>query len=188
MLNLLDLVLYKDLELFTNFKEILAMVIIPLTAIFLIAGYIGLERQNIGKEAGISAHLLVGLASTGIAILQRMIYESQIQMVMDGHTLDPEGQRIIAQVITGVGFIGAGVILKDSSKVIRGITTAATIWTVSIIGLILGSGYIFLGLSLGLIVTAFITFRDFSRGINPLIPIDKQNRKGKTSNEDNFHF
>ena len=186
ILNAKDLI--KDIDILLNYKEFLLIFILPLFLTFIITGYIGLERQNIGKEAGISAHLLVGLASTGIAILQRVIYKNQLDLVADGVLIDPEAQRIIAQVLTGVGFIGAGVILKDKDRIISGITTAATIWTASIIGIILGSGYIVLGTLLGIVVIAFITIRDIVRGINPLIPIEKQRRKGRNLNDDNFHF
>ncbi|HHT54948.1 MAG TPA: MgtC/SapB family protein [Acholeplasma sp.] len=180
--------LIKDFDIVINLKELTFIVILPLALIFIIAGYIGLERQNIGKEAGISAHLLVGLASAGIAILQRVMYKQQLDLLMQGYAVDPEAQRIIAQVLAGVGFIGAGVILKDKSRIIRGITTAATIWTVAIIGIILGSGYIFLGTILGLIIITFISVRDLSRGINPLIPIEKQRTKGNDLDDDNYHF
>src|SRR5690554_4187099 len=180
--------LIKDFDIVINFKELMLIIVVPLVLIFLIAGYIGLERQNIGKEAGISAHLLVGVASAGIAILQRVMYKQQLDLLMQGYAVDPEAQRIIAQVLAGVGFIGAGVILKDKSRIIRGITTAATIWTVAIIGIILGSGYIFLGTILGLIIITFISVRDLSRGINPLIPIEKQRTKGNDIDDDNYHF
>ena len=80
-----------------------------------------------------------------------------------------QGQRVIAQVITGIGFIGAGVIMKDKFTV-KGLTTAATIWTTAMIGLVLGSGYLILGTALGLIVCLFILIRDLNRGINPFKP------------------
>lgn len=180
--------LILDFEILSNFDEYFFIIGLPLIVVFVISGYIGLERQNIGKEAGISAHLLVGLAAAGISILQRLMYIHQLQLAENGVGIDPEGQRVIAQVLTGVGFIGAGVILKDKDRIISGITTAATIWTTAIIGIILGSGYIVLGSTLGLIVILFITIRDLSRGINPLISIDKQRKKGRVFNEDNFHF
>ena len=145
-----------------TFLEILLKVLLPLTITFFIAGFIGLERQNIGKAAGISSHILVGMGAAGIAIMQRLMFEYQI-----GLGLEAEGQRVIAQVVTGIGFVGAGVIIKDPTNVVKGITTAATIWFIAMVGLILGSGYILLGTILGVFIAGFIAFRDLSRGINP---------------------
>lgn len=159
--------LIKDFELFTSFSSVLMIVVLPLAISFLISGYIGLERQNIGKAAGVSAHVLVAIASTGIAILQRVIFDMQLDMAVAGVGSRPEAQRLIAQVIAGVGFIGAGVILKDPKHMIQGITTASTIWSTAIIGIILGSGYIFIGTVVGLFLVIFMTIRNLRRGINP---------------------
>ena len=170
--NPLDMI--KDFGL--SWMDLLMKIIIPMAMTFLIAGYIGLERQNVGKAAGLSAHLLVSFASVGVAIMQRFIYESQLDLIFQGIAVHAESQRIIAQVVTGVGFIGAGVILKSDDNTIRGITTAGTIWAVSMLSLIIGSGYLVLGGILGLVMVVFITFRDLKRGINPLkkLPGDRE--------------
>lgn len=155
------------LDLNYSFDQILWQILVPLTMAFLIAAYVGLERQNVGKAAGLSAHILVGLSSATIAIMQRFMFQEQILLGFDS----PEGQRVIAQVVTGVGFIGAGVILKDNNHIIRGITTAATIWAVAMICIVIGSGYLILGTISGLVLIIFITLRDLKRGINPLKPL-----------------
>lgn len=182
MFNILlsnEVPMIKDLDVFKNFAELGFKVLLPLLIVFLISGYIGFERQNVGKAAGISAHILVALSATGIAILNRLIFDWQIDMAILGIEVRPEGQRIIAQVLTGVGFIGAGVILKGKDNVIRGLTTAATIWSVAIIGIILGSGYLLTGTTLGLVIVIFITVRDFHRKINPFSPRhDSECKKG----------
>lgn len=159
-----------------SWLEILMKIIIPIIMTFLISGYIGLERQNVGKAAGLSAHILVGLASVGIAIMQRLIYEGQLSLITQGIEVHAESQRIIAQVVAGVGFIGAGVILKSSDNTIRGITTAGTIWAIAMVGLIIGTGYLLLGGILGAVMIAFITIRDIKRGINPVrkLPGDRE--------------
>lgn len=162
--------LIKDFELFQSIGDTFLVVLLPIIITFLISGYIGLERQNIGKAAGISAHVLVALGAVGIAILQRVIFDYQLALtIKDGVDSRPESQRLIAQVISGVGFIGAGVILKDSQNIIRGITTASTIWGVAIVGLIIGSGYIFIGSTIGLAMALFMTVRNIKRGINPFV-------------------
>lgn len=164
----------KDYDVFTNFDALFYKILLPLTIVIIIASFIGFERQNIGRAAGVSSHVLVAIAATGIAILQRLIFDWQITQAMNGLDSRPESQRLVAQVISGIGFLGAGVILKDHDNIIRGLTTAATIWTVALVGIILGSGYIFLGSTIGIIVALFILIRDFQRGINPFIPIELQ--------------
>lgn len=146
-------------------EDYLFKILIPLILTFLFAGFVGLERQNMGKAAGISAHILVALSSASLAVMQRLMMEYEVSISPDNF----QGQRVIAQVITGIGFIGAGVIMKDKFTV-KGLTTAATIWTTAMIGLILGSGYLVIGTILGLAVTLFILLRDLNRGINPFRP------------------
>jgi len=157
------------LDLNLSFTEILLKVLLPLVITFFVAYFVGLERQNVGKAAGLSSHILVAMGSAGIAIMQRLMFENQL-LLSQTYSIDPEGQRVIAQVITGIGFVGAGVIIKDQSHVVKGITTAATIWFTAMIGLILGSGYIMIGSILGIFVVLFILIRDISRGFNPLKP------------------
>jgi putative Mg2+ transporter-C (MgtC) family protein len=156
------------LDAYLSIREIIMMIIIPLGLTFIFAGLIGLERQNVGKAAGISSHILVAMGAAGIAIMQRLMFQSQLGMIDMG--VEPEGQRVIAQVITGIGFVGAGVIIKDQSNVVKGITTAATIWSTAMVGLIIGSGYLILGSILGLFLVIFIAARDISRGFNPFRP------------------
>lgn len=95
----------------------------------LIIGYvIGAERESRGKAAGISTHCLVigGAAVFTFASLW----------------LDPQSPaRVAAQIVTGVGFLGAGIILKDNSGEIRNLTTAASIWFSASIGLAIGFGW-----------------------------------------------
>jgi putative Mg2+ transporter-C (MgtC) family protein len=154
------------LDSFLTFREIIMIIIIPLSMTFIFAGLIGLERQNVGKAAGISSHILVAMGAAGIAIMQRLMFQAQLGM----EGVEAEGQRVIAQVITGIGFVGAGVIIKDQSNVVKGITTAATIWSTAMVGLIIGSGYLVLGTILGLFLVVFIAARDISRGFNPFRP------------------
>lgn len=98
-----------------------------------------------------------------VSIVQRFFF------LETGATDVAENQRLIAQILPGVGFIGAGVIMKGE-KTIIGLTTAATIWAVAIMGLIAGSGYWRLGAAYGLFLVLFIYIRDLKRGINPFVP------------------
>ena len=149
-----------------DLMEILLM-LGSLGATFIVSWFIGFERQNSGKSAGISAHVLVALGSCAIAILQQYLYNASIVAAQNEHiSVTIENQRIIAQVIAGVGFIGAGVIMK-SEKHIVGLTTATTLWVVCVIGLLFGSGYIIQGAIFGVIIIAFMYLRDVLRHINP---------------------
>ena len=167
-----------------SFYEIIMKIMLPLLITFIIAAFVGLERQNVGKAAGLSSHMLVAMGSAGIAIMQRLMFENQIELQASGILIDPEGQRVIAQVITGIGFVGAGVIIKDQSQVVRGITTAATIWFTAMVGLILGSGYIMVGSILGIFVIVFILWRDLSRGFNPMHP-QPRDKEIRANSEEN---
>ena len=109
-----------------------AQIIARLLIAALLSGLIGLERDFRDKPAGLRTNILVGLGSALAMILSLSFPE------------DPA--RIAAGVITGIGFIGAGLIIQGRSEVqgkseIHGITTAASIWLVSAIGLTVGAGY-----------------------------------------------
>lgn len=155
-----------DLKLLPNFEDWLYIIILPLLLIVIIASFVGTERQNVGKAAGISSHLLVGITSASLAIMQRIMF---MYLVSIGKADGSGGQRVIAQVVAGISFMGAGVVMKHQ-RTVRGLTTAATVWTVAMIGLILGSGYLILGSVAGAIVIAFLFIRDLSRKINPFKP------------------
>ncbi len=107
------------------------MVVVNLVAAFILGGAIGWVREKESKAAGLRTHVLV---SVGSALF--MIISGQM-MVMSGGA-DPG--RIAAGVVTGIGFIGAGCILQAGGEV-RGITTAASIWITSAIGIAAGLGF-----------------------------------------------
>lgn len=96
-----------------------------------IGASIGLERAYKNKDAGIRTHSLVCLGSALIMILSS--YDTT-----PGQLRDP--MRLAAQVVSGIGFIGAGVIWMDKRNVKRGLTTAASVWVTSALGLTVGYG------------------------------------------------
>ncbi|HHN65023.1 MAG TPA: MgtC/SapB family protein [Nitrospirae bacterium] len=114
-----------------------------------LGGAIGFERQRHGRAAGVRTHLIVCLASVLIMIVSYEYY----QMPIDSSFIRIDPARIAAGAITGVGFLGAGVIIK-SGFTIQGLTTAACLWIVSAIGLSVGSGLYFAALS-SFVVTVF---------------------------------
>ena len=116
---------------------------------------IGLERSYNGRAAGFRTHALVALASaaTVTIALQPMF----APLAPGGQTLDPS--RLAQGVMTGIGFLGAGVIFKEGVSV-QGLTTAASIWTTAAIGLLFGCGLVFPGLLVTAIaLTTLLVFR-----------------------------
>ena len=101
----------------------------------LLGGVIGLERQIRAKEAGVRTHILIGIGSAMFMIVSKYGFYDVIEHTHIG--LDPS--RIAAQVVTGVGFLGAGNILVQK-QTIKGLTTAADVWVTAAIGLGIGSG------------------------------------------------
>ncbi|MEN2984953.1 MAG: MgtC/SapB family protein [Dictyoglomaceae bacterium] len=114
----------------------------------LLGGLIGWEREKEEKPAGLRTHILVCLGSTLIMIVSAYGFIGKYQA-------DPG--RIAAQVITGIGFIGAGTILR-TGVTIKGLTTAASIWTVSGIGLAVGIGFYLPAIFTTLLVVATLMF------------------------------
>ncbi len=146
-------------DLFNSDPDIWAILLrMGLTTIFV--GLIGLERQMKHKIAGVTTHLMVAFGACGIAILQELLYHEAldlaIQMADQGIVVNLERQRVIAQVVVGVGFLGAGTILKTSNG-IYGLTTAATLWLGSMIGLAFGMGAYTLGVVMSLFSFVFLT-------------------------------
>ena len=101
----------------------------------LLGGIIGLERDIHGRAAGLRTHLLVSLGAAVFTILSETISKGA---GTSGFPSDPG--RIAAQVVSGIGFLGAGVIIKEGVNV-RGLTTAACLWTAAAIGMAVGGGY-----------------------------------------------
>lgn len=97
-----------------------------------LGGLVGIERESMGRPAGFRTHILVSVGSALIMIVS--VY------AFPGRTSDPA--RLAAQVVSGIGFLGAGTIMREGANV-RGLTTAASLWTVAGIGLTVGSGFYF---------------------------------------------
>ena len=116
-----------------------------LLLITVLAGAIGFERERHGRAAGFRTHILVGLGSCLMMMTGLYLMEALAGRV----ELDPA--RIGAQVVSGIGFLGAGTILRYRSSV-RGLTTAASLWAVAGTGLAIGSGFLWGGIFSGLIV------------------------------------
>lgn len=126
-----------------------------------VGGAIGFERERKNRPAGFRTHILVCIGSCIAVMIQLYIIQYMKEMIrIDGefrYLLSADISRMASQVITGVGFLGAGTIIRDKGSV-KGLTTAASIWVVACIGISVGLGFYFLSLVgfLGLIVSLIV--------------------------------
>ena len=103
----------------------------------ILGGAIGLEREYRAKEAGLRTHFLVAMGSALFMVVSAYGFEGT--MITESHRWDVS--RVAAQVVSGIGFIGAGtIIFHKSENVVRGLTTAAGLWVTAAIGLACGGG------------------------------------------------
>ena len=107
---------------------------------------IGTEREYTNRPAGMRTHIMVAMGACVVALTGQMLFTEYTPL---GATPDPA--RLSAQVITGVGFLGAGTILREGATV-KGLTTAAGVWTVACLGVAAGYGYFAIALA-GLVFT-----------------------------------
>ncbi len=103
-----------------------------------LGGAVGLERELREREAGFRTHMLVSVGSALFTIVSA--YAFRDFLVNGGSVVRADPTRIAAQIVTGIGFLGAGAIIRQGLSV-RGLTTAATLWVVAAIGMAAGAGY-----------------------------------------------
>jgi putative Mg2+ transporter-C (MgtC) family protein len=130
-------------------------IVLRLLSATLVGGILGSNRELHGKAAGGRTHALVSLGAAIVTVV--MLH----QEVPDANAIG----RIIQGILTGIGFLGAGVILRDSGGHVSGLTTAATIWVCAALGIVCGLGYwSLLGVSVGLIFAVLV----FGEGLEHL--------------------
>jgi putative Mg2+ transporter-C (MgtC) family protein len=122
------------------------VVIQRLLLITVLAGFVGYERERHGRAAGLRTHILVGVGSCLVMLTALHLMEA----LAGGVAVDPT--RLAAQVVSGIGFLGAGTILRFRASV-RGLTTAASLWAVAGIGLAAGCGF-----ALGAVAATAVVF------------------------------
>ena len=142
--------------LLTYIKLDVWQVLIRCAAAIIVGAIIGSERAKHGRAAGMRTHILVCLGATMTAMTGLYIAE-----IMG---MSADVSRIAAQVISGVGFLGAGMIVLKSNSVITGLTTAAGVWTTATIGIALGYGfYLGAGLVTLMFILAVVLFAKFEK-------------------------
>jgi putative Mg2+ transporter-C (MgtC) family protein len=109
--------------------------IIRIVVAILLGGLIGLEREAKGRVAGLRTNMLICLGSALFVIASEMMTRSFATL-----SPAPDPTRIASTVVTGVGFLGAGVIFRGQGR-IHNLTTAATIWVVAAVGVLVGAGF-----------------------------------------------
>lgn len=150
----------------TDFEIVLRLL---MSALF--GGAIGMERENHNRPAGLRTHILVSIGST-------------LAMLVSAYAMpeNADPSRIAAQVISGIGFLGAGTILRTGNH-IKGLTTAASLWVCAGIGLAIGSGYYLGSIATLVIVLLSLVFLgraevNMLRGANKLVKITSTDRVG----------
>lgn len=139
-------------------------IVLRLAIAIIIGGAIGYERSYKHRPAGFRTHIIVCVGAAIVSMIQIKTADDIIKMVNLNSELSSifsiDTGRLGAQVISGIGFIGAGTILK-SKGTIRGLTTAASLWTVAAIGLAIGMGYYFLSVVSGISLIAILFFMEY---------------------------
>ena len=138
----------------------LLQVCLRLLCAMLIGLIIGTEREYTHRPAGMRTHILVALGSCAITITGQLLF---VQYKALGGVPDPA--RLSAQIIAGVGFLGAGTIMREGANV-KGLTTAASLWAVACLGLASGFGYYSLALlGMAFIMITLTVFEVLQRGL-----------------------
>ena len=127
----------------------------PYALAFVLGGAIGLERELAGRPAGLRTHILVCLSATMLIAVSRTIQSADLDLGVSGRLVfDPN--RMGAGIVTGIGFLGAATVLR-SGDLLRGLTTAACIWFVAGLGIVLGTGQYAVAVVATAIVLAVLT-------------------------------
>lgn len=114
---------------------------------------IGYQRKRAGKVAGLRTHILISIGAALFTVAS---------IIGFGNSIGIDTSRVAAGVVAGIGFLGAGAIMRRSEGIIEGLTTAATIWAVAAVGLAAGAGmYLISGVATALVVgILFLPHRD----------------------------
>lgn len=136
-------------------------VFVRLAVTVLLTGVIGFDREQRDHTAGMRTFILVGVGACIFAMIQKEIGFNMLNIAKEypqlDHTVQADSAHLVAQVVAGVGFIGAGFIIVQRKDVL-GLTSAATIWTVAGIGVAVGMGYYTIAIAGTLITFLILTF------------------------------
>jgi len=146
--------IWQELTLGLDSPRQLAQVLIRVMVAAVLGGVVGIQREKAGKPAGVRTHMLVCLG-TAVVVLAC----AGMGMNLDGQS------RVIQGIVTGIGFIGAGSILKiNEERDIQGLTTAAGLWMTAAIGIASGGGEIGIALISAVLTVLVLAFATFMEG------------------------
>ena len=142
--------------------------VIRLGAALLLGALFGLNRDLHGKPAGLRTHALVSLAAALATIM--VLNAPNGVMAADPNAIG----RVVQGILTGVGFLGAGVIMRDPAGHVTGLTTAATIWLCAVLGIVCGLGYwVLMGMGFVFTLLILVLGRPIERKVEHLFKRDR---------------
>jgi putative Mg2+ transporter-C (MgtC) family protein len=141
---------------------------IPMALAALLGGAVGLEREWHGRPAGLRTHVLVCLSATMLIVVSRAVADDQLDLGAGGRVVfDPN--RMGAGIVTGIGFLGAATVIRSADH-LRGLTTAACIWFVAGLGIVLGTGHYLLGAAVtAVVLVVLVVVNRFEGRIRPTL-------------------
>lgn len=116
--------------------------VLRIGAAIVLCGILGWERERLGQVAGMRTHILVGAGAALFTIISAYAFSDWVWMDRDVPVFQIDPSRVAAQIVAGIGFLGAGAIITQGVNV-RGLTTAATLWIAAAIGMAAGIGFYF---------------------------------------------
>lgn len=158
----------------------------------IIGGLIGYDREYKNRPAGIKTHILVCLGACILAMVQQEIMNQSLSIALHNselaNVIKIDQARLIAQIVSGIGFLGAGTIIVTKHK-IMGLTTAASLWVTSGLGIAVGMGYYALSIISFTFVYIILTFLQKFVHINTIKKVEvKYLHREQTRNEINEYF
>jgi uncharacterized membrane protein YhiD involved in acid resistance len=114
-------------------------IILRVLMAFVAGMVIGFDREKSGKVAGMRTQMLVCVGSALLSAIS--IYIAEYYNITEPGVFKADPARLMAQIVSGIGFLGAGVIIKNGGNKVTGVTTAATIWTTAAVGISIGAGF-----------------------------------------------
>lgn len=150
---------------------------IKLLLAVVLSGLIGFDREFKNRPAGIRTHSLVCIGAVVITMVQNEIVSGTIKVVIDNPSLkgviSSDSSRLTAQIVSGIGFLGAGTIIVNRQR-IKGLTTAASLWVTAAIGIAVGMGYYLMAIFSTVTVILVLSFLSKLIQVNAIKKIEIQ--------------
>lgn len=152
-------------------------ILIRLIVIIVLSGLLGWERETSGKAAGFRTHILVGFGSVLFVVIGEIFVE-RFRQFDENMRFDPI--RIIEAIVTGISFIGAGIVFVARKQgVVKNLTTAASIWTTSAVGMIVGLQRYFLAFVSTILIFTVLRFLNFWEDRESIKLLNKESEENK---------